>query len=232
MELVIAIGTLDYSRTAAIQQYPGGAVLIKYVLLVSFALGSAAAEAAHSRIDCAIILGSSPDMPAEDSAINKCVSDSLESDRQLKVDKQRKANEELAEKLASKSQQIFVNEFKIYDVDSAGGVNVGGFFSNPNKTQAIKYLRLRATLYNAVGDAIRSEISGDSSIWLKITGPMNFSDEPKSAYWRGAWYNFTATCAKIESLQVQYMNGTVTTLAGRQLLEAISPSIRDDCKPK
>lgn len=206
--------------------------MLRKIEFLALLMSAVAANAATSGIECAIMVGTRIDAPAEESAIDKCVNDSLAADREMELAASRAKGAASLSKSTEKSTHVFVNEFKIYDTDSAGGVDVGGSFSNPRSTSAIKYLRIKVTPYNAVGDIVKSEIGGESTVWLKITGPIKFDDDERGTYWRAAWYNSTVTCVRIDSLQADFMDKKQISLSGPQLKSALGPSISNDCRPK
>lgn len=126
----------------------------------------------------------------------------------------------------------YVKEFGIYEVNSAGGVEPYATFVNPNAKAAIKYIRLRATPYNAVGDVISSSIGSQSTAGMYMTGPLAQSDGEKRTGWEPIWYNHSATCLKIESVQVEFVNGKTLSFAGKSLRGALSPELQNDCRAR
>ncbi len=99
--------------------------------------------------------------------------------------------------------------------NSAGGVDVSGSFVN-NSSKTIKYITIRFTPYNAVGDAVECSVRNVSDFGLKMTGPY----APNSAnYFHGEnmWYNYSITSAKVTRADIQYMDGTTETIPGSQI---------------
>ncbi|MDO8768791.1 MAG: hypothetical protein Q7K57_08815 [Burkholderiaceae bacterium] len=125
----------------------------------------------------------------------------------------------------------FVEEFGIWEVNSAGGVVPMAVFINPNKKSAIKYIHMQVTMYNAVGDVIRSSIGGLSTAHLKFTGPLGADERTSNVTWKPIWYNSTADCLKIQSIDIEFMNGTRRSFVGRNLRPALSPELLNDCRP-
>jgi hypothetical protein len=123
----------------------------------------------------------------------------------------------------------FVNTFS-HTINSVGGVEPTGTFTNPNNASAIKYISLQVRMFNAVGDVIRSTVGGRSTATLEVTGPIASEDGPQRAEWEPVWYNATATCVRIDAVRVQFMNGKVQTFQGANLRKALSPGIPNDCR--
>lgn len=126
----------------------------------------------------------------------------------------------------------FVKEFGISDVNSAGGVEPYFIFFNPNQSTPIKYINLRITLYNAVGDIISSDIGGKTTAGLSYTGPLSHSDGESRADWGPIWYNTTAECIKLESIRISFLNGKQLSFDGKTLGKALAPGINNVCKIK
>lgn len=151
-----------------------------------------------------------------------------------------KVNERIAELEAATSNRpasdstptYYVKEFGISEVNSAGGVEPYATFVNPNPKLVIKYIRLRVTPYNAVGDVISSRIGEQSTAGMYMTGPLTQADGEKKTGWEPIWYNHSATCLKIQSVQVEFVNGRTQTFAGRTLRAALSPELKNDCRAK
>ncbi len=91
--------------------------------------------------------------------------------------------------------------------NSAGGVDVSVSFENTSD-KIIKYIYFTVVPYNAVDDAVYSEIGGKSASTLKITGPISQDDSEVSYTSENVWYNSTVTRAQIESVNIEYMDGT------------------------
>lgn len=127
----------------------------------------------------------------------------------------------------------FIKEFGIEDVDGViGGVEPYFVFVNPNQASYIKYIRVRATLFNAVGDVVASRNSGETTATLSYTGPLGHSDGEARAGWGQVWYNPAGKCIRVESVEVTFVNGKVQSFAGKDLPAALAPGLVNDCKPR
>lgn len=134
--------------------------------------------------------------------------------------------------IAPKSPLVYVQEFGIREVNSAGGVEPFAVFSNPNKTSAIKYITMYLALYNGVGDAIRSDIGGNNLAGISFTGPLKHDEDDRSVNWGPVWYNSTAKCIQIRSMSVEFMNGKRVSFSGKALTAALATDIENHCRVK
>lgn len=127
---------------------------------------------------------------------------------------------------------VYIKEFGIGEINSAGGVEPYAVLNNPNRQSSIKYLTIRATLYNAVGDVIGSSIGGRSSANLHFTGPLESQDGDTKVNWKPIWYNSTADCIRIDSIQVTFLNGKVASFSGNAVRMALPSDADNDCRLK
>lgn len=104
--------------------------------------------------------------------------------------------------------------------NSAGGVSVEGYYQNTG-TKTIKYISLRFTPYNAVGDAVGCSIRNVSNFGVKCTGPIN-PNESKSFFGENLWYNHSITSISFTNAIVQYMDGTEEDIAASELSPPVS----------
>jgi len=195
---------------------------------------SAQAIAAMDQGTCeSVVLATQPlgDLKAQ---VAECVQRSLDQDARAPGELRAMAKAKEAERARAdeprRAMPHYVSDFRLSDIDSAGGVNVVVEVSNPNKESPIKYLEIRASMYNAVGDRIRSDIGGKSGATLQFTGPLSNAQQPEGVRWEGVWYNSTATCARIESISVEFMNGKRMNFAGRKLQDVMDQAMKNSCK--
>lgn len=125
-----------------------------------------------------------------------------------------------------------MKEFGIEKVNSAGGVEPYFLFVNPDESTRIKYINLRLTPYNAVGDTIASSIGGKRTASLRFTGPLSHSDGESRSGWEPVWYNATADCLKLESIGITFMNGKQISFEGKNVNKALAPGVTNDCRVK
>lgn len=99
--------------------------------------------------------------------------------------------------------------------NSAGGVDVSGSFVN-NSSKTIKYITIRFTPYNAVGDVVKCSVRNVSDFGLEMTGPYA-PNSTKPFYGENMWYNYAITSVKVTRADIQYMDGTMETIPGSQI---------------
>lgn len=129
----------------------------------------------------------------------------------------------------AKAGGYFVRDFGLWDVNSAGGVEVFGKFVNPEVDADIKYIDLQIAVFNPVGDPLRSEIGNGGVKSVHVTGPISNADGEFSAQWQPIWYNHSASCIKILSLKVEFMNRKIKTFSGSKLTNALYPKFSNQC---
>lgn len=146
------------------------------------------------------------------------------------ADKKAKEEKEAAE--AAKSAQDKAREvLRIYsayisDIDSAGGVDVTIAWQNKS-VNTVKYISFQVEAINAVGDNVSCEIRGSKYGNLQDTGPyatdegdFNYSEYTNEYYgatWGEVWYNSTAKTVNIIKIEIEYTDGTKTTLSGNEI---------------
>jgi hypothetical protein len=180
--------------------------------------------------NCALRVGSPGDGETTDSLIEKCINDSFR-DAQDEFDRiERDGKQAIEKRLAVKSRKTLLQNIFVSGINSANGVNLTASVTNPNPKSAIKYLTVSVTPFNAVGDVVRSSIGGISTTSIKVTGPISFEDETKILQWDAIWYNPTINCAKVNSISVEYMNGSRFTFAGTSLQGALGSEVVNTCR--
>ena len=95
-------------------------------------------------------------------------------------------------------------------MDSVGGLKPTIFIAN-NSDKKIKYIDLKVSFYNSVGDKVRNEIGGYTYSNLQITGYI----KPWSSdwyEWNPVFYNSSASKMKIETMKITYADGSKKTL--------------------
>ena len=92
----------------------------------------------------------------------------------------------------------------------AGGIGVFINFTNKSD-KTFKYVYFHLTPYNEVGDPEFDSISGHSAKVVKCIGPFapgeNNQDNHKNN-WENVWYNYNITCFQIDSVSIDYMDGS------------------------
>ena len=91
--------------------------------------------------------------------------------------------------------------------NSAGGLSYKFNIKN-NTDKTIKYVTITVSVYNSVSDKVSDSISGKSLFSLKLTGPLNAYSTYEDVIFENFMYNSTGKSARIESVTVEYMDGT------------------------
>lgn len=96
------------------------------------------------------------------------------------------------------------------DMNYVGGIDNSIYFIN-NSTKKIKYITFTVSGYNAVDDKATDDISGRSSVQLRLVGPID-GNSFSGGTWDAAWYNYTTDYAKISQAKIEYMDVTTKTV--------------------
>ena len=93
--------------------------------------------------------------------------------------------------------------------NSAGGVDLNIIWKNKTK-RVIKYARFQVAAINAVNDEVYSTISiYPGTEWVKVTGPVKPNQvDGYGTYWSCVWYNHTIKRCKIETVRLEFMDGS------------------------
>lgn len=139
-------------------------------------------------------------------------------------DLQAGGEDDLQQRILDAKAALGISEYKPGKPNSAGGVDVTisainyGFRS----LKEIKYLYFYVTPYNAVNDAVESEIGHKKQAVLKVTGPIRASGYATEYSWDCVWYNNTIVDIKIDKVKIEYMDDTSFTIEA-DALSAILP---------
>lgn len=95
-----------------------------------------------------------------------------------------------------------------FSLNSAGGIELT--FNDKNISgKEIKYIKFYVDLYNAVEDKVKDEITGESSVFVNITGPIKAGRQ--ADYERVIGYNDDCAIIVIREVTIEYMDGTTET---------------------
>ena len=97
----------------------------------------------------------------------------------------------------------------VSEPNSAGGVDLNIIWKNKTK-RVIKYARFQVAAINAVNDEVYSTISiYPGTEWVKVTGPVKPNQvDGYGTYWSCVWYNHTIKRCKIETVRLEFMDGS------------------------
>jgi hypothetical protein len=133
-----------------------------------------------------------------------------------------------------KDHDFIVMSISPYGPSSAGGVGVRSTYRHLKAGSVIKYLTFVVEAYNAVGDRVTDQVTGESTKSFQITGPIRTADEAEAdreSVWEPAWYNRTVTCLMLKTVRVQYMDGTEKTFEGDDP-QIRHPEFRNSCQAR
>lgn len=99
--------------------------------------------------------------------------------------------------------------------NSAGGVSVQITFRN-DSPKTIKYIVFVTRPYNAVNDFVSSQYSHQNGR-LKCTGPIEPNAIKRNVFWENCWYNHSIVGAKIDRIEIIYMDGSEAVLNANQI---------------
>ena len=102
--------------------------------------------------------------------------------------------------------------------NSAGGVDLYIGYTN-NSDKVIKYITFTVTPYNAVGDRAVSEIGNISTFRARDTGPKAKGEGlagNSSWCWSNAWYSWEIDSLKLESIDIEYMDGSTVHMGSEE----------------
>lgn len=124
-----------------------------------------------------------------------------------------------AKKSAKEKYRSIIRVSKVYpsEPNSADGVDLHIVWTNKSDKE-IKYAYFTVVPYNAVGDIVTCDITGESTFIGKETGPFR-KGEGRDDSWRFecAWYNNTIDYVELTEISIDYIDGTSETLSGDQI---------------
>lgn len=116
----------------------------------------------------------------------------------------------------SKVWERSVEVFKVEEANVAGGVDIKTEIYNASD-KVIKYITFSYVAYNAVGDVISCTIKKKNVVAGKLTGPIGVN-KTATAVFENMWYNNTVSKIAIKEITVQYMDDSLETIAGKELV--------------
>lgn len=119
-------------------------------------------------------------------------------------------------RINSIKSSIRITSCYLSEPNSAGGCDAHFYYVNKSK-KTIKYVVFDASFKNNVGDFVTCDISNDASFRGQDTGPVK-TGKSSGGVWDCAIYNWSATKLVINSVDIDYMDGTKITIKGNDLL--------------
>ena len=114
------------------------------------------------------------------------------------------------QKTVKKQSPVTVVDMR-HTIDYVGGVE-WSFEIRNNSDKEIKYIIFQWSCYNAVGDLIRDEITGESYKRCKFTGPLAPGETTGRIGNTTKFYNYSYASMKWDEIVVEYMDGTTESV--------------------
>jgi len=129
---------------------------------------------------------------------------------QKKQDEIQQQKETVNNKARMVGSDIVVINISTSEPNSAAGVNLYIDYRNIG-TEKIKYITFGVVPYNRVDDPVSCNITRKSLQYCKITGPIDIGIDLNACF-ENVWYNSTISYAKIQSIEITYMDNTKKTI--------------------
>lgn len=139
----------------------------------------------------------------KDSIFKKYVKDSIRKDS-LEI-----------ERIKAIKSSIKVTSCYLSEPNSASGCDAYFWYVNKSK-KTIKYLRFYASFKNGVDDIVICDIRRDMTFVGKDTGPIK-PNKLGGGCWDCVIYNWSATKLVIESINIEYIDGSSISINGTDL---------------
>ena len=111
--------------------------------------------------------------------------------------------------------------------DYVGGVEWNFRFTN-NTDKVVKYISMKWNCYNAVGDLVYDEISGEYSHGVKYTGPLNPKETTDYLCNSTRFYSYSYNSAKLSFLQVEFMDGTIIQITDKAYTDIVVKELEEE----
>jgi len=128
--------------------------------------------------------------------------------RRRAEERRRREAEDHIQSLRAKGYSVVLSR-QTFSKDSAGGIKIGLGLGNISDSKTIKYATATWRLYNLVGDPVSKGLDS-SRAKTKMVGPME-PGETSYTEFEGVWYSNVGSCAVLEKLVVEHIDGTSFT---------------------
>lgn len=149
------------------------------------------------------------------------LADSVKNAQEAKLAEEKKRTEiyndslKKAEHIEAIKNSVKITSYYLTSPNSASGVSAYFYYKNLSD-KPIKYLVWQGYPVNAVGDPVECTIRRNSSYRGQDTGPVN-KGKSGGGCWDCAWYNSTAKKLILESIDIEYMDGSTLSITGDDL---------------
>ena len=124
---------------------------------------------------------------------------------------------------------IIIDNISVSSPNSAGGIDLDVDVTNTS-SKTIKYLSITAQAYNAVGDAVRGDISRSSFFKGLDTGPYAPNETTASGTWSNAWYGYSIRCARVTRIKITYMDNSIRSFPNTSsIAKLLRPGVSNSC---
>jgi len=126
-------------------------------------------------------------------------------------------------------QPIFVGFLTAEKPDKRGSIDASGqIFNTSHKTY--KYVDIRVTATNRVGDVIIRDDDRSSVVKLRFTGPLAPLRTSGLVTWPNIWYVQKIACITVIRIDITHMDGTIVPLDGAILDDMLPAKLRKNCR--
>jgi hypothetical protein len=138
----------------------------------------------------------------------------IKADSIANVEKAVRDSVSFAKETEQAKKIIRISKFRTSFPNSAGGVDFSISWQNKSE-KVIKYANFTVEAYNAVDDIVSCEIRGNSEFTGQVTGPIKQNKWNYNDTWANAWYNSTVKKIKVKQVEIEYMDGSKTSISGK-----------------
>ena len=111
--------------------------------------------------------------------------------------------------------------------DFVGGVEWSFRLTN-NTDKVVKYITLKWNCYNAVGDLVRDEITGDTSYGVKYTGPLNPRETTDYLSNSTLFYSYSFSKASLSYMKIEFMDGTIIQITDKTYTDILVKELEEE----
>ena len=117
---------------------------------------------------------------------------------------------------------LLVKDIMTIGPNSAGGFSVR-FDFDVYTNKAIKYLTFKGSFYNRVNDKVKCTIDRKNEYVFKVVGPIDKGNKHVVVFNDRLIYNSTIDCMNLNSIIIEYMDGTIENISSDEILNYLLP---------
>ena len=126
-------------------------------------------------------------------------------------------------------QPVFVGFLTAEKPDKRGSIDASGQIFNTSH-KAYKYVDIRVTATNRVGDVIIRDDDRSSVVKLRFTGPLPPLRTSGIVTWPNIWYVQKIACITVFRIDITHMDGNIVPLDGAALDDMLPAKLRKSCR--